>query len=151
MSVGRICSREVHLADANESAAIVAMRMRNERVGTLVVLDDHKQPMGIVTDRDLVVRVMAAGKDPHSCTVGEVMSRSPKVLRDDAPIEDALAQMSESGIRRMVVVDDQHRLAGIVSLDDVLSLLGEEVSRIGRLLDRQTAAGLHAAEPAQTD
>ena len=140
MSVGRICSREVHLADPNESAAMAAMRMRNQQVGTLVVLDDQKRPIGILTDRDLTVRVMAAGKDPHAATVGEVMTRSPKSVRDDAPIEDALTQMSELGVRRMLVVDEERRLAGIVSLDDVLSLLGEEISRIGRLLDRQTAA-----------
>lgn len=150
MSIGRICSREVQLAETSESAAIAAMRMRNQQVGTLVVLDDHKRPIGIVTDRDLVMRVMAAGKDPHSCTVGEVMTRSPRVIREDASIEDALADMSELGVRRMAVVDREHRLAGIVSLDDVLSLLGEEISRIGRLLDRQSAAGLPEPQPAAT-
>lgn len=149
MSIGRVCSREVHLAEANESAAIAAMRMRNQQVGTLVVLDDHKRPIGIVTDRDLVIRVMAAGKDPHSCTVGKVMTRSPRVIGEDASIEDALAEMSELGVRRMLVVDREHRLAGIVSLDDVLSLVGEEISRIGRLLDRQ-AAGAPEPQPAAT-
>lgn len=140
MSVGRICSRDVHLADSNESVALAAMRMRNHQVGTLVVLDEQKRPIGIVTDRDLAVRVMAAGKDPHSCNVAEIMTRSPKTVREDAPIEEALNQMSQLGVRRMIVVDEEHRLAGIVSLDDVLSLLGEEISRIGRLLDHQGAA-----------
>ncbi|HVA45132.1 MAG TPA: CBS domain-containing protein [Pirellulales bacterium] len=140
MSVGRICSREVQLAETKDSAAVAAKRMRDSNVGTLVVLDDHKKPIGIVTDRDLVARVMAAGKDPHGCTVGDIMTRSPKSVRDDAPIEDALVQMCGLGLRRMIVVDKEHRLVGIISLDDILSLLGEELSRIGRLLDHQIAA-----------
>ena len=140
MSIGRICCRDVHLAEATESVAMAAMRMRNQQVGTLVVLDDEKRPIGIITDRDLAVRVMAAGKDPHASSVGEVMTRSPQTVGEEAPIEDVLAQMSELGIRRMVVVDEEYRLAGIVSLDDVLALLGEEIGRIGRLLEHQAAA-----------
>jgi signal-transduction protein with cAMP-binding, CBS, and nucleotidyltransferase domain len=140
MSVGRICSREVQLATIDESVAFASRRMRDQNVGTLVVIDEHKKPIGIVTDRDLVTRVMAAGQDPHACSVGEIMTRSPKSLRDDAPIEDALVQMCGLGIRRMLVVDMESCLVGIVSIDDILSLLSEEVARVGRLLDHQMAA-----------
>lgn len=150
MSVGRICSRDVYLADSNESVALAAMRMRNHQVGTLVVLDEQKRPIGIVTDRDLAVRVMAAGKDPHSCNVAEIMTRSPKTVREDAPIEEALNQMSQLGVRRMIVVDAERRLTGIVSLDDVLSLLGEEISRIGRLLDHQGVATVPEPQAAKS-
>lgn len=143
MSIGRICSREVQLAEPHESAAIAAMRMSNQNVGTLVVTDEQNKPIGIVTDRDLVARVMAAGKEPHGCTVGELMTRSPKSVREEAPIEEVLVQMCGLGLRRMIVVDADGRLTGIVSLDDILSLLGEEVSRIGRLLDHQATAGRH--------
>ncbi|HWB14654.1 MAG TPA: CBS domain-containing protein [Pirellulales bacterium] len=141
MSVGRICSREVQLATTKESVAFASRRMRDNNVGTLVVIDEQKKPIGIVTDRDLVTRVMAVGQDPHTCTVGDVMTGSPKSLRDDASIEDALVQMCGLGIRRMIVVDKENYLVGIVSIDDVLSLLSEEVARIGRLLDHQMLAG----------
>jgi signal-transduction protein with cAMP-binding, CBS, and nucleotidyltransferase domain len=141
MSVGRICSREVQLAETNESAKMAAIRMRDQNVGTLVVLDERKKPIGILTDRDLVTRVMAAGKAPGSCTVRDLMTPSPKTVREDAPIEDALVQMCGLGMRRLVVVDNQGCLVGMISLDDILSLLSEEVSRIGRLLDHQMSAG----------
>jgi signal-transduction protein with cAMP-binding, CBS, and nucleotidyltransferase domain len=141
MSVGRICSREVQLAETSESAAIAARRMRDQNVGTLVVLGQDKKPIGIVTDRDLVTRVMAAGKDPHACFVRELMTHSPKTVREDAPLEDALVKMCGLGMRRMIVVNQDNELVGMVSLDDILSLLSEEVSRIGRLLDHQMTAG----------
>ena len=132
-----------------DSAALDAARaIEQNRIGAVVV-QDKGRVVGIVTDRDLAVRVMAAGKDPHACNVAEIMTRSPRTIGEDAPIEDALKEMSHLGVRRMIVVDADDRLAGIVSLDDMLSLVGEEIGRIGQLLDRQGAAAIpepHAAK-----
>ena len=138
MSVGRICLRDVDLADGGESALEAAHRMRERRVGTLVVLNQEEQPVGLVTDRDLALRVLAEGRDPRATTVGAVMTANPKTIVEDAPIESALALMKGGGFRRVLVVDRAGKLVGIVSLDDVLALLAEEFALIGRLLERAT-------------
>ncbi len=137
MSIGRICCREVDVIEPEESAAAAAVRMRDRCVGTLAVLDANQLPVGILTDRDLVTRVMAAGKDPARLRIAEIITRPAETVREDAPIEDVLLQMRGARIRRMLVVDESGRLAGIVSVDDIVSLLSEEFGRVGHLLDSQ--------------
>ncbi len=137
MSVGRICCREVNIAAAEESVVEAARRLGAQRVGTLVILNAAKEPIGVVTDRDLVVRVLAAEKDPHRTQVGDIMTHQPKVITEDSPLEAALGLMHAGGVRRLPVVDHQRRLVGIVSLDDILALLAEEFAHIGGILERQ--------------
>jgi CBS domain-containing protein len=137
MSVGRICSREIDIAEANETARDAARRMLQRGVGTLVVLNDERQPIGLVTDRDLVLRVLAPARDPETTRVREIMTADPKVLREDSPIEGALGLMRAGSFRRVPIVDAAGRLVGILTLDDVLSLLAEEFGHIGGLLEGQ--------------
>jgi len=106
-------------------------------VGTLVVLNEAKHPVGVVTDRDLVRRVLARGSDPLRTTVGEVMTRDPRVIGEDSPIEVALTAMRTGGIRRLPVVNRAGELVGILSLVDVLALLAEEFRTIGRIVERR--------------
>ncbi len=134
MSVGRICNRVVVLAGPHETAKIAAKRMLEHRVGTLLVLNDLRQPIGILTDRDLVTRVMAIGKDPEKVDVSDVMTRNPTTISEDTPLETTVSLMRSGGFRRMPVVSDGERLVGIVSLDDVLSMLAEEFTKIGDLV-----------------
>jgi CBS domain-containing protein len=138
MSVGKICHRDVDLADTQESVWKAAERMLQRNVGTLVILDSREQPLGIITDRDLVTRVMAANKNPHTTTVGEIMTIDPATIRENTSIEVALGRMQGGVCRRMLVVDEDGRLVGVLSLDDVMLLLGEEMSEIVRLLERET-------------
>ena len=135
MTVGRICTREVFLASPNESVAAASRRMLDENVGTLVVLDPSRQPIGLVTDRDLVRRVLAVGKDPDKTRVAEVMTEGPRFAHEGMPIEQALQLMRAGNHRRMPVVDSYGKLAGILSLADVLVLLASEFADVGRLLD----------------
>lgn len=137
MSVGRICTREVHLVDPDESVREAAERMRQRIVGCLVILNEAQEPVGIVTDRDLVVRVLAPGKDPSNTAISEVMTAPPVTVSAETPIEDALALMTSHGFRRLPVVDHQRQLVGLLTLDDVLMLLAEESARIGQLLEQQ--------------
>jgi CBS domain-containing protein len=137
MSVGRICCREVDLAAVDESALEAAQRMAARGVGSLLVLNQAQEPMGIITDRDFVLRVLAADKDPRSTRVGEVMTRDPKIVAEDCPIETALALMRAGSFRRLPVVDHHGALVGILSLDDVLTLLAEEFAHIGSVLERR--------------
>ena len=134
MSVGRICTRIVHLARPDESVRVAAQRMQQKGVGTLIVAAREGEPLGIVTDRDLVLRCLAAGLDPEQTRVEAVMSRPVIAVGEATPIEDALRRMSGRSIRRLVVTDEQGGLAGILALDDVAELLVEESESIGRLL-----------------
>lgn len=133
MSVGRICSRTVHLADRHESVQVAADRMRDEQVGTLLVVDEDHQPTGILTDRDIVVRVVALGMDARKTKVGEVMSAHPRWVTEETAIEDAVRMMRGLAVRRLPVVNQSRQLVGIISVDDVLELVTEELGNLGRI------------------
>jgi CBS domain-containing protein len=149
MSVGRICSRTTHLVAPTESAQTAAERMKRENVGTLLVLDEEKKPIGILTDRDIVLRVVASGLDAPQTTVGRILTAHPRSVSEETPIEDAVALMRTLGVRRLPVVDGRGRLAGIVSLDDVLELLTEELADVGKTLGAsRPGSRVPAAKPA---
>lgn len=134
MSAGKICSRVVVFANEAETLREAAIRMRDNNVGTLVILDDERRPAGIVTDRDIVTRGVADDRDAVYTTLAEVMTREAKSIHESTPIEEALRIMERSAVRRLVVVADDGTLAGLLSLDDVMELLAQEAGSIGRLL-----------------
>ena len=140
MPVGKICTRITHTVEPNESVRAAAERMTERDVGTLVAVDEEGRPLGIVTDRDLVTRVLGENLDPATLTIGTVMSSPPVSVEEETPIESALSLMAERGVRRLVVVDGDGRLIGILSLDDAVELLVEEVAAVGRVLTFQTRA-----------
>jgi CBS domain-containing protein len=148
MSVGRFCVRDVDLADEKETVWQAAERMHQRAVGTLVIVDDSQKPIGILTDRDLVERVLARGNDPNSTLVRDVMTAEPKTILEDASIGSALSLMRSGCFRRLPVVDTQDKLVGLLSLDDVLMLLAEEFATIGQVLERETPRGAAAKSPA---
>ena len=146
MTAGRICTREVDLAERDENAWQAAVRMRQRAVGTLVIVNEAKQPTGIVTDRDLLERVLAEAKDPRHTLVEDVMTRDPTTIAEDETIEVALPRMRRGGFRRLPVVDRKGSLVGLLSMDDVLMRLAEEISQVGQLIKRETPRGV-AEEP----
>jgi CBS domain-containing protein len=133
MSVGKVCARTVVTARPEESVTAVAKRMQQYNVGALVVVEDNK-PVGIVTDRDLVVRVLAMEGTPSDLAVRTVMSNNLACVSEHTPLEDALNRMRGYQIRRLVVVNEARGLVGIFTLDDMLELLGEEQTAIAGLL-----------------
>jgi CBS domain-containing protein len=147
MSVGRICQRSVDVAEPHESVCTAAERMHQRSVGALVVVDRNSRPLGILTDRDLVVRILARGSDPFATAVESVMTPVPKTVVEHAPIEDALSLMRSGAFRRLPVVDGEGALVGLVTLDDILMLLSEEFLQVGRLLEQETprAAAMESA------
>ncbi len=145
MSVGRICQRHVDLAGPEESVLTAAERMRQHTVGCLIVADREQFPLGILTDRDLVMRVVAAQRDAAGTTVGEVMTRFPELAHEDMPIEAALELMRRRAFRRLPVIDQDGRVSGVVTLDDILMLLTEELTQIGDILRRETPQAVAAA------
>jgi len=138
MTVLQICQRDVDLVDLDESAWAAAERMHQRSVGSLIVLNRLNQPIGIVTDRDLVVKILAPEKSPRTTRVRDIMTAPVKTVLDDASVEWALSVMRDGEIRRLPVVDGEGRLVGVVTLDDVLTMLAHEFHEIGRLLNRQT-------------
>jgi CBS domain-containing protein len=136
MSSGKVCVREVVIAEARENVREAALRMTREEVGTLVVLDEARRPVGILTDRDVLVRCVAPGRDPATTRVADVMSAPVISVSEATPIEDALDRMRVKRVRRLPVVGAQGTLVGILSLDDVLDLIAEETATIGRILRR---------------
>lgn len=137
MSAGRICTRVVATATPRETVAVVADRMAENNVGTVVVVSDDRKPEGIVTDRDLVLRVLATGLDPDDVTVDDVMTEPVRTLDESTPLEEALETMKGAGVRRIVVVGAGGTLAGILSLDDILELLIEEVESVAGILRKE--------------
>lgn len=142
MTAGRICTRSVDTAAPEESILSAARRMSDRNVGTLVVADTGNRPLGILTDRDLVTRILARGVDPVSTTVRQVMTRDIEAVTEDSSIEDALRLMRVGGYRRIPVVNPESGLVGILTLDDILKTLAGEFSDIGRVLRDQSPATL---------
>jgi CBS domain-containing protein len=143
MSVGKIATRVVATANGSESILEVARRMAEYNVGCLVVVDGDPEPVGIITDRDIVTRVVATELDPSETAVSLIMTREVRSVDEATPIEQALALMGSAGTRRLIVTDSESKLVGIVSVDDVIELLVEEAESIGKLLrkERPTLSG----------
>lgn len=121
---------EVVTVGRHASVYEVARRMQREAVGCVVVLDDEALPVGILTDRDLALRIVAADRDPGSTTAEGVMSQPLIAVQASDPLERVVACMSEHGIRRVPVLQEGH-VTSIVTLDDLLSHLGRELDGLG--------------------
>jgi len=140
MSVGTLCNREVAVTGADTSIAEAARLMRRRHVGDLVILseDEERRPVGLVTDRDLVVEVLAEDVAPDSISVADVMTRTLVTIDEDADFWDALHQMRHHGVRRLPVVNAAGGLEGIITLDDALELVSEALSDLVSLISRES-------------
>ncbi len=136
MTVGSVCTRDVVIATPEMTVVAAAKLMREFHVGTVIVVDGDQGknvPIGILTDRDIVVEVLAQDVVLESVTVGDVMSHSLLVANEDDGIWDTVQRMRTRGVRRIAVVDGGGTLVGVLSVDDLLSLLGEEFSALSAL------------------
>lgn len=140
MSVGEICNRDVVIAEKSLSVAEAARLMRSYHVGDLVVVEEkggRRHPVGIVTDRDIVLEVVAADINPDAPTVGEIMGPQLVVVRESEGVFESIRYMRAKGVRRIPVVDAEGSLLGIVTLDDLLGLLAEELTELAKLVSRE--------------
>jgi len=113
------------------------MLMRQYHVGDVIVIEDREGravPVGILTDRDIVIELVATDLDCRVITVGDIMLAHLAVVKEDEGIFDAIQLMSSKGIRRLPVVDKNGSLLGIVTLDDVLQLLAKEFGALAKLV-----------------
>jgi CBS domain-containing protein len=136
MTVGEICTRAVVTAQPDETVVVAARRMRDRHVGTLVVIaDGERRPVGVITDRDLVVSAVAQSPDKlESLQVGDVMSRDLVTALTTESVDDALARMRSHGIRRLPVVARDGQLEGLVAFDDIIEHLSEDLTELAGLV-----------------
>jgi CBS domain-containing protein len=130
MKIGEICTRIVTFATKDMPLVDAAKLMRQHHVGSLIVVEEESRgrvPVGMLTDRDIVVEVLAPGLDYKNLSVGEIMSSQLITARESDDMLGVLRVMRQRGIRRMPVITEAGTLAGIVTLDDLLEILAEQM------------------------
>jgi CBS domain-containing protein len=141
LTTGEICTRNVTIAFRDTPVNGAARLMRENHVGCLVVVDETAGQhivVGVLTDRDIVTSVVAADLDPASLRVGEVMTTDLVTAREDDSLIDLMRSMRRKGVRRVPVVSGQGELRGVATLDDVLSILTEELSLLVAAIDSES-------------
>lgn len=131
----QVCTKPVVTVAAETPISEAARLMHDKNIGAVVVVDGSR-PRGIVTDRDIAMAVAAEGRRP-SAHVGEIMHSNPTVIQEDQGIFDAVKMLAEHAVRRLPVVNGQGHLTGIIALDDVLMLLGNEMGQVASALARE--------------
>lgn len=140
MKVGEFCNRDVVVMRGDESAQAAAALMREHHVGDVVLVEDRggvTTPLGIVTDRDLVLEVMVPGVDATSLAARDLVTAPLVTVREDQGLFDALELMRARGVRRLPVVNGKGALLGILAVDDLVGLMGEMLSRLSSVVARQ--------------
>jgi CBS domain-containing protein len=138
--LGRICTKPVVTASVQMTVEQAARAMRSKNVGALVVVNAGR-PVGMLTDRDVAVEVVAKGLDPDTARVGDVMRKRPITIREDLGIFDAARVFARTGVRRLPVVTKSGVLVGVITVDDLIMLLGNELGHVAGAL----SAGLRRA------
>lgn len=140
MKAASICRQKCVTISVSDDLAAAAKLMRDEHIGFLVVVEPGTSkergsaPVGVITDRDIVVAVVARDADPGALRVGDVMTPDPVVVRSDASLENVARMMRDSGIRRAPVVDVNGRACGVVSIDDILDVLARQLTDLAALI-----------------
>ena len=140
MKAGEFCSREVVVVGPDETLASAARLMAEQHVGCLVVVlmqGEARVPVGIMTDRDIVVRAVVSERAPSGLCVSDVASSDLLTVGESADLDDVVQQMRARGVRRVPVVDAQRRLVGVISYDEVVEWIAEELSNLTRLMLRE--------------
>ena len=127
--INQLGSRPAVTAGRSAFGADAARLMRDQNIGAIVVVEG-KKPVGMVTDRDIVTRIVAAGKDPARVTLGEIMTDMLAVAPEDVGLHEALRLCGAEGIRRLPLVDHNGDLVGMLSLDDLLRRLAGEMGQV---------------------
>ncbi len=138
--LGKICIKPVVTASAQMTVDEAARAMRSKNVGALVVVNAGR-PIGMLTDRDVAIEVVAKGLDPDTVRVGDIMHRKPATILQDLGILDAVKTFARTGVRRLPVVTKNGVLVGVIAVDDMIMLLGNEMGHLAGAL----SAGLRRA------
>jgi len=140
MLVGEVCTRKVIVASRGTSIYEAAKLMREHHAGDVVVTDDldgRRIPVGIVTDRDIVVGVLAKELNPAGLTLGEIMTATLVTAKERDGVFETVRLMRGEAVRRVPIVDSGGSLVGILSLDDVVELMAEELGDLATLIRQE--------------
>ncbi|HSN17526.1 MAG TPA: CBS domain-containing protein [Gammaproteobacteria bacterium] len=140
MNVGDVCNRIVITVQTTDTVRHAAELMRKYHVGNLVVTDrqdGRMAPIGVVTDRDIVVEAVAKKSDPDHITVGNIMTGHPLVAHELDSVVSTLDAMSEVGVRRVPVMNDADALVGVLALDDLFQLLASQIHNMAAIVGTQ--------------
>lgn len=140
MRTGEICIRDVICTESSTSIAETAGLMRRHHVGNVLIVEHTARgrlPVGIVTDRDLAIQILADNIDPNRLTAGDVMTRDPVTAPEDQSVFDTVQQMQHHGVRRLPVIDKQGCLAGIIAMDDLVELLAMQMGDLTKAFARE--------------
>jgi CBS domain-containing protein len=151
MNIGEICSREVYIFEAGEPLANAVGEMMKRHIGAIVVVEtepNRVRPVGIVTDRDVIRGQVSLKKELSGLTLRDVMTSAPLMVSEASGIPEAIERMRARGVRRAPVVNDSGDLVGIVSLDDLLPIVAEELGALARLVGNQARREGTSAPPA---
>lgn len=138
LTAGAICKRKVTVGYKQTSLVAAAQLMREDHVGSLVVVDEEngsRQVRGIITDRDIVMSVVATGLDPVPLHLEDIMTEHVVTVSEADSLLDLMRSMREHGVRRVPVVSFQDELMGIVTMDDVLKILAQEMNALASSID----------------
>lgn len=150
MHISEICTRDVVTCSRDTGIRELAALMRDRRVGDVVVVDEDEHgrlPVGIVTDRDLVVQILARRVDPELLMAADIMSEAPTTALASEAVHDAVWHMRGHGIRRLPVVDTHGALLGIVTADDLAAALAADLGEVARIAARQAHGDAQARVP----
>jgi signal-transduction protein with cAMP-binding, CBS, and nucleotidyltransferase domain len=137
MAVSQMMTEDITSLPENASIMDAAKFMTDMNVGSVIVVDGSK-PMGILTDRDIMIKVMVEGKDPNSTTIRDIMVSPVATVSEDKDILDVTHMMSEKKVRRCPVVNSEGTLVGMIAFDDILISLGQEMQDIASVLKFET-------------
>lgn len=135
MPVGHLAVEAVTAAPST-SVKDLAQTMDEDGIGD-VIITEHEKPVGIVTDRDIAI-AYGRGEDLDSMTAEDIMTENPVTIRHDAEDVDLPKRMAEAKVRRIPVVDEQKNLVGVVTLDDVVAVTGEELKNVATVIEAQS-------------
>ncbi len=139
MTIGSHCKHIVITAAKDTSVFDVAKLMKKHNIGNIVVVDETNggMPIGILTDRDIAMRIVADEVDPKRLTVGDAMSQDLLVLHEHQHIQEAVDMMCAKSVRRAPVVDKNNKIIGITTVDDLLLLFSDQLGSLAKLVRKQ--------------
>lgn len=142
MTIYTVCQTNVVSVSPHTTIAFVADLMKQKRIGCVIVTEDHK-PVGIVTDRDLALRVDLTNTETGIHEIATIMTTDVSTIRKDTGIFEAVQVMKSSRVRRLPVIDMGGRLVGLITVDDIVRLLARELGEIARVIGNESPSTLY--------